>query len=162
MKNHVIVDSPHHSVSGVPLLVLSAISYDAHPSFLPYAPRKQKNIISSYWSDRKWQQYNNLFLAPNYQDLLILKLKWNRYFVTKNCSDVRKNCFSDREKLEIRGWRKRIFKNFEITRTIYSNSESSEHFLVTECFFNFFLEVSRIWWIRIGKNYLDFETSWKS
>ena len=35
-------------------------------------------------------------------------------------------------------------KNFEITGTIYSNSESSEQFLVTEFFFNFFLEVSQI------------------
>ena len=51
---------------------------------------------------------------------------------------VRKNCSSDR------GWRPRIFKIFEITRTIYSNSERSEQFLVTECFFNLFLEVSHI------------------
>ena len=35
---------------------------------------------------------------------------------------VRKNCSSDREKtFEIRGWRQRICKKFEITRTIYSN-----------------------------------------
>ena len=34
----------------------------------------------------------------------------------------------------IRGWRPRICKNFEITRKIYSNSEKSEQFLVTECF----------------------------
>ena len=34
--------------------------------------------------------------------------------------------------------------NFEITRTIYSNSERSEQFLVTECIFNLFLEVSLI------------------
>jgi len=40
---------------------------------------------------------------------------------------VRKNCSSDRE---IRGWRPRICKSFEITRTIYSNSERSEQFLV--------------------------------
>ena len=34
----------------------------------------------------------------------------------------------------------------EITRMIYSNSESSEHFLVcTECFFDLFLEVSKIY-----------------
>ena len=32
-------------------------------------------------------------------------------------------------------------KYSEITRTIYSNSERSEQFLVTECFFNLFLEV---------------------
>ena len=43
---------------------------------------------------------------------------------------VRKNCSSDLEKL------------FEVTRTIYSNR--SEQFLVTECFFNLFLEVSHI------------------
>ena len=45
---------------------------------------------------------------------------------------------------EIRGWRPRICKNFEITRPIYSNSKRSEQFLVTECFFNLFLEVSQI------------------
>ena len=43
---------------------------------------------------------------------------------------------------EIRGWRPRIFKFFEITWTIYSNSERSEQFLVTDCFFNLFLEIS--------------------
>ena len=31
-----------------------------------------------------------------------------------------------------------------MTRTIYSNSGRSEQFLVTECFFNLFLEVSQI------------------
>ena len=36
-----------------------------------------------------------------------------------------------------------IEKN-EITRRIYSNSEWSEQFLVTECHFNLFLEVSNI------------------
>jgi hypothetical protein len=47
---------------------------------------------------------------------------------------VRKSCSSYREK--IWGWRPRICKFFEITRTIYSNNERSEQFLVTECFFN--------------------------
>ena len=42
------------------------------------------------------------------------------------------------------GSRPRICKNFKIPRTIYSNSERSEQFLVTECFFNLFLEVSHI------------------
>ena len=46
---------------------------------------------------------------------------------------VRKNCSCDREK-----------KKIEITRTICSNSERSEQFLVTECFFNLFLEVSQV------------------
>ena len=33
---------------------------------------------------------------------------------------------------------------FEKTKTIYSNSERTEQFLVTQCFFNLFLEVSDI------------------
>ena len=40
-----------------------------------------------------------------------------------------------------------VIENFfwdHLTRTIYSNSERSEQFLVTECFFNLFLEVSHI------------------
>ena len=50
---------------------------------------------------------------------------------------MRKKCSSDREKLlkfEAEG--PRICKNFEITRTIYSNSDRSEQFLVTEYFFS--------------------------
>ena len=43
-----------------------------------------------------------------------------------------KKLFSDREKL------------FEITSTINSNSERSDNFLATECYFNLFLEVSHI------------------
>ena len=43
---------------------------------------------------------------------------------------MRINCFSDLENFL------RIRKIFEITRTIYSNSERSEQLLVTECFFN--------------------------
>ena len=39
-------------------------------------------------------------------------------------------------------------KKLEITRTICSYSERSEQFLVTECFFNLFLEFSEIWYIR--------------
>ena len=64
---------------------------------------------------------------------------------------MRKNCSSDRE----------------ITRTIYSNSERAEQFLVTECFFNLFLEVSQISKnrtiiIQNGKNYWDLEICSKS
>ena len=68
------------------------------------------------------------------------KMKW--YFVTKIVlTYCEKNCSSDRE---IWGWRPRICKNFEITWTIYSNSERSEQFLVTDDFFNLFLEVPQI------------------
>ena len=58
---------------------------------------------------------------------------------------MRKNCSGDRENLlknEAEG--QDFVKIFEITGTIYSNSERSEQFLVTECFFNLFLEVSHI------------------
>ena len=68
-------------------------------------------------------------------------------FCYQNCSDstVRKNCSSDREKLlKFKAEGREFAKNFEITRTIYSNSERSEQFLVTECFFNLFMEVSHI------------------
>ena len=78
---------------------------------------------------------------------------------------LRKNCSSDQEKFF---WNSRLkAKFFEITRTIYSNSERSEQFLVTECFFNLFLEVSQIKKIRtiifkIGKNYWNLEICRKS
>jgi len=49
----------------------------------------------------------------------------------------------DREKLlKFKAKGREFAKHFEITRTIYSNSERSEQFMVTECFFNLFLEVS--------------------
>ena len=67
-------------------------------------------------------------------------------FCYQNCSDLlwEKLFYLSRKTFEIRGWRPRICKSFEITRTIYSHSERSEQFLVTECFFNLFLEVSQI------------------
>ena len=81
---------------------------------------------------------------------------------------MRKNCSSDREKLlkfEAEG--REFAKNFEITRTIYSNNKRSEQFLVTECFFNLFLEVSHVSKfgtiaIQIGKNDWDLETGRES
>ena len=79
-----------------------------------------------------WPSQNIQTLIHSRYGILLLKI----FLLT-----VRKNCSSDREKLlkfEAEG------KIFEITRTIYSNSERSEQFLVTECFFNLFLEVSQI------------------
>ena len=78
---------------------------------------------------------------------------------------MRKNCSSDREKLlkfEAEG---REFAN--ILRSLeqfIQNSERLDQFLVTECFFNLFLEVSHIGTIRIqiGKKYWDLQTRRKS
>ena len=56
-----------------------------------------------------------------------------------------KKLYWSRKTFEICGWRLRICKMFEITRTICLNSERSEQFLVViECFFNLFLKVSQI------------------
>jgi hypothetical protein len=66
---------------------------------------------------------------------------------------VRNNVLVIKKTFEIRVWKPRICKNFEITRTIYSSSESSEEFLVAECF-----TIK----IKIGKKYWDLETCRKS
>ena len=97
--------------------------------------------------------------------------RWKWYFVTKIVlTYCEKKLFEWlRKTFEIRDWRPRIFKHFEITRTIYSNSEWSKQFLLTESFFNLFLEVSHVSKIRkviiqVGKKYWDLETcrkSWK-
>jgi hypothetical protein len=56
------------------------------------------------------------------------------------------------EKKKIRGWSSRICINFEITRKICWKSESSEQFLVTECYFNF--KSIMEFWLRISLLYL--------
>ena len=63
--------------------------------------------------------------------------KWQWYFVTKVVLTYFKK------------------KMFEITRTIYSKSERSEKFLVTECFLNLFLEIRTIR-IQLGKKIFGF------
>ena len=91
--------------------------------------------------------------------------KSNGYFITKIFPTVRKNSSSDQENLWNSRLRLRICKNFEIPRTIYSNSERSDQFSGIECLFNLFLEVSQTWWMRIiqiEKNYWNWETCRKS
>ena len=71
---------------------------------------------------------SNLLALRNLQELV------KKAFCYQNCSDLL--------------WEKIVLmieKNFEITVTIHSNSEKSEQFLITECFFNLFLEVSQTW-----------------
>ena len=72
----------------------------------------------------------------SWNGILLPKLFW---------PTVRKKCSSDREKnlkFEAEGWE--FAKHFEMTRTIYSNNERSEEFLLTELFFNLFLDFSHI------------------
>jgi hypothetical protein len=88
-----------------------------------------------FFTDKsRLESFNLPMIGSN--GILLPKLFW---------PTVRKNCSSDREKLlkfEAECWE--FKKKIEITRTIYSNSEGSEQFLVTECFFNLFLEVYHI------------------
>ena len=69
--------------------------------------------------------------------------RYEMVFCYQNCSDllVEKIVLVIKKTFEIRGWRCKIF---EITWTIYSKSERSEQFLVTECFFNLLPEISQI------------------
>ena len=62
--------------------------------------------------------------------------KW--YFVTKIVLMIEKNFWNSRPSAS------NLQKFWDNYRTIYSNSERSDQFLVTECFFNLFLEVSHI------------------
>ena len=85
-----------------------------------------------FWSFQFWKTNEN-------------DTNWKMVFCYQNCSDLLW------EKIVIvieKTFQPRICKN-EITRTIYSNSESSEQILVTECFFNLFPKVSQIWYIRL-------------
>ena len=83
-----------------------------------------------------------VFCYQKFSDLL-----WEKIVLV-----IEKNVWNSRLKAE-------NLQIFEIIRTIYSNSERSEQVLVTECFFNLFLEVSHIklYQIQIGKNYWDWE-----
>ena len=68
-------------------------------------------------------------------------------FCYQNCSDLlrEKKCSSDRKKLlKFKAEGRELAKKIEITRSIYSKRERLEQFLMTECFFNLFLEVSQI------------------
>ena len=93
--------------------------------------------------------------------------KW--YFVTKIVLTYceKKLFYWSRKTFEILGWRLTICKNFEITKTIYSNSERSEQFLVTECFltsswrFLIPIKLEKLE-LELEKKYWDLETCRKS
>ena len=74
--------------------------------------------IRNYWQEQPIFQFS------------ILMAKW--YFLIENYSDLLWEKL--RKTFEIRGWRPRIYKNFEITWTIHSNSERSEQFVKQNAF----------------------------
>ena len=87
-----------------------------------------------------FQKAKNCCLLSN---SLLKNCKDSNGIFYQNCSDLLwkkllyvvfdKNFWSSRLKAE-------NFQSFEITRTIYWNSERSEQFLVTECILNLFLD----------------------
>ena len=81
---------------------------------------------------------------------LISKAFWHPQFFQKTNEKIRLNYYDTSSRLVFEGFfggnqrHKKPFRNYLTFRTIYSNSERSELFLVTEYFFNMFLEVSHI------------------
>ena len=61
-------------------------------------------------------------------------------FCVLNCSDLlrEKTVLVTEKKIEIQGWKIRICKNFEITRTIHSNIERTEQSLTQNGFRTYF------------------------
>ena len=81
-----------------------------------------------------FREFSHRISQVKMQHFTLQNKEW--YFVTKiGLTYCEKELFYwSRKTFEIQGWRPRICKFFEITRTIYSSSEWSEQFLVPECF----------------------------
>ena len=108
---------------------------------LPGGMLKLKISLNGTPFSYKTQTNPTCICCDNQHNLITRYINWNRILLPKLFwPTVRKKCPT----FEIRGWRPRICKIFEITRTIYSNSERSEQFLVTECFFNLFLRPNKL------------------
>ena len=111
------------------------------------------NFIPHAWTSLiKSSKIRKQMSGPDLHVFTLKFLSLKMVFCYQNCS-VRKN------------W-PRICKIFEITRTIYSNGTRSKQFLVTESFFNLFLEFFQIsknrTIIQIGKKHWDLEICRKS
>ena len=86
----------------------------------------QRSLTEICWLTNKWRWALN--------EKLWIGHKW--YFVTKIVLTYceKKKFYWSRKTFEIWGWRPRICKTFEITKTIYSNSERSVQFLKQNAF----------------------------
>ena len=99
---------------------------------------------SGWKRNRQTCAWGKKFYFP--QHFLSEEPKQEMAFFYQDCSDLlwEKVVLGFEKNFEIQGWKTRICKMFEITRTVHSNSEKLEQFFVTECFSNLFLEVSQI------------------
>ena len=128
------------------IVICQKLSWHFVVKGVPQSSEKSEICNSQIWT--LWcPNRNNLRKKKYHWQQYIMKAhvqKW--YFVAKIVlTYCEKKMFEwSRKTFESRGWKPRICKSFEITRTICSKSERSEQFLVTECFFNLFLEVSHI------------------
>ena len=112
-------------------------------SFLLFGARRDNNdhnstIVKSLTMQCSLAQCNifpKINLISRKHGISLSKLFW---------PTMKKNWSSDEEKLLNSRQKAENLQIFEITRAIYSNSERSEQFLVTQCFFNLFLKVSQI------------------
>ena len=112
-----------------PVIQMVLLSFCDWKYCVPYDPASFGSISQKHWFlPRNCRVIRHTFIPTKWMNgILLPKLFW---------PTVRKKCSSDRGKtFEIQGWRLRICNNFEINRTIFSNCERSEEFLVTECFF---------------------------
>ena len=78
-------------------------------------------------------------------------------FVSKIVLTKCEKCLSDQEFfLKVQGWRPRIWKIFEITRTLYSNSERSKQSLKQDSFFTYSWRCLRSNALKLEKKMLAF------
>ena len=112
--------------------------------FLLYLMKEWTNLANFCWFSTSSLKFCKIFDSITRIFLSHSSRSEQWYFVTKivltNCE--KKLFWWSRKRNS--GWRQIICKLFEITRTIDSNRERSEHFMVTECLFYLFLEVSHI------------------
>ena len=97
------------------------------PYFNSNANTISQNIISSFILQENEKRNKWYFFTKTFRT----------YCEKKNVLVIKKNFGNSRLKAK-------NLEMFEITRTIYSNSERTEQLLVTEIFFNLFLEVSKV------------------
>ena len=127
---------------------------NGYESIVPYRKRvgqfnrciiENKNVEKFTNSFQFGKLYRHFMhkMAPQRWIYSTLFLLWKMVFCYQNCSDllwekivlvIEKDFWNLRLKAE-------NLQIFETTKSVGSNSERSEQYLVTECFFNLFLEV---------------------
>ena len=135
-KPKMYILSPNHDIVSY-LTQTNNLGTTFYAIFMP--SRSRSNCIFGLWVKSKILGSSHFALSESDLNALhFLEYNWFEEKWMKNSISlsklfwptVRKKCSSVQEKtLEIWDWRPRICKLFDITRTLYSNSEWSEQFL---------------------------------